>query len=139
MLYSFHDGLDLYLQPPENAGLILYPINRWQDATESFKADLEDWGRSVEDAYEFENHGVVIGEPAFSGNRIFHFKGAVYYSDHDGGDDVPLALSFSAFLDRIVADPAKFLYDLGCYARYSDGRTDTQWVPEIYVSNERPV
>jgi hypothetical protein len=79
----------------------------------------------------------VFGAPAFSGNLFFLYDGAVYYSNHDGGDDTPLASSFSGFLDRIVDDPAKCLYDLGCYARYSDERTDTQWIPERYLSRQR--
>lgn len=136
-LYSKHDGFQLYVQSPEHVGLVLLPINEWEAATQRFRADLEEWGRSLDDAFDFEQHGLVFGEPAFSGNHFFLYEGVVYYSDHDGGDNTPLAASFSGFLDRIVDDPAKFLFDLGCYARYSDDRTDTQWIPERYLSRER--
>ena len=132
-LYAKHNGGALYVQPPDNAGLLLYPINEWESATRRFKKELDEWGRDSDELYDFEREGVIFGEPPASGNHLFLFEGAVYYSNHDGGDDEPLAPSFDAFLDRVVDDPAKFLYDLGCYARYSDGRTKEQWIPEKYV------
>lgn len=136
-LYSKHDGLKLYLQSSDHVGLLLLPINEWEPTTRRFKEELEDWGRSLDEAFDFERHGIAFGEPAFSGNLLFLYDGAVYYSDHDGGDETPLASSFGGFLDRIVDDPAKLLYDLGCYARYSDEKTDKQWIPERYLSRER--
>lgn len=136
-LYAKHDGFELYVQSPEHIGLLWLPISEWEPATQRFREELEEWGRSIDDAFDFEREGIVFGEPVFSGNHFFFYKGAVYYSDHDGGDDTPLASSFNEFLDRIVNDPAQFLYDLGCYARYSDERTDTQWIPERYLARER--
>lgn len=137
-LYRAHDGFQLYVQSPEYMGLFLYPIDGWEPATEQFKEELADWGRSLEEAYDFERYGVAFGEPVFSGNLFFLHEGRVYYSDHDGGDDTPLASSFNGFLERIMDDPAKFLFDLGCYARYSDERTDRQWIPEAYRSKQKP-
>jgi hypothetical protein len=136
-LYARHDGFQLYVQSPEHLGLLLYSIDEWDPATERFKSELEDWGRSLNDAFDFERDGLIFGEPAFAGNYFFLYEGAIYYSDHDGGDGAPIAPSFDSFLDRIVDDPAKFLYELGCYARYSDERTDRQWIPERYLSRER--
>ena len=46
----------------------------------------------------------------------------------------PIAGSFEEFLDSIVANPADFLYRRGCYTRYSDGKTDIQWIPKQYVA-----
>jgi hypothetical protein len=46
----------------------------------------------------------------------------------------PIAESFEEFLDSILADPADFLNHLGCYTRYSDGKTDIQWIPKEYVA-----
>lgn len=136
-LYSKHDGCSLYEQSAWHAGLVLCPIDQWEAATQKFKDELENLDRSLDEAYEFEQHGLVFGAPLFSGNYFFLYNGAVYYSDHDGGDDTPLAASFNGFLDRIVDDPARFLFDLGCYARYSDERTDRQWIPERYLSRDR--
>jgi hypothetical protein len=136
-LYSKHDGFGLYEQSAWHAGLVLYPIDHWEAATQRFKDELGNLERSLDDAFQFEQHGLVFGAPAFSGNYFFLYNGAIYYSDHDGGDDTPLAASFNEFLDRIVNDPARFLFDIGCYARYSDERTDLQWIPERYVSRDR--
>jgi hypothetical protein len=135
-LYSKHDGLELYGQSG-GGELIFFPINQWEKATRGFRRELQESGRDADGAYEFELNGVVFGEPASSGNYLMLYQGAVYYADHDGGDDTPLAPCFEALLDRIVEDPAKFLNDLGCHARYSDGSSDTQWVPERYISGAR--
>jgi hypothetical protein len=75
----------------------------------------------------------VFGEVSASGNFFVLHEGGVYYSNHDGGDDKPLANSFFAFLARICANPAKFLSDVGGYTRYQDGKTDAQWIPQEYV------
>jgi hypothetical protein len=136
-LYSKHNGFQLYVQPPAHVGLVLFPIQEWEPATRQFKKDLSECGRCHDEAFAFEQSGLAFGEPAFSGNLFFLFEGAVYYSDHDGGGDTPLAWSFNGFLNRIVDDPAMFLYDVGCYARYSDERTDIQWIPERYLSRTR--
>ena len=133
-LYAKHNGGTLYVQRADNAALVLFPINQWAKATRRFKKDLEEWGRDPKELYAFERKGVVFGEPWASGNHFFLYGGAVYYSDHDGGDDTPLAKSFDAFLDRIVNDPARFLYDIGCYARYYKGRSKEQWIPNKFLS-----
>ena len=39
-----------------------------------------------------------------------------------------------ADMDSIVANPADFLYRRGRYTRYSDGKTDIQWIPKQYVA-----
>ncbi len=136
-LYSQHDGCELYVQSPEHVGLVLFPIREWEPATERFRAELEEWGRDPDGLFDFERDGLVFGEPPGSGNYFLFYEGAVYYFDHDGGDDTPLADSFHEFLDRIVSDPPQFLEEIGCFARYSDGKTKKQWIPERYVSRDR--
>jgi hypothetical protein len=131
-LYCVHDGMDLYIQG-STVGLALYPISTWGAATESFRQDVGASGRVAEELYDFERKGVVVGEAPHSGNVLILYQGRVHYSDHDGGDDVPLAETFGAFLQRIAADAPQFLLDLGCYARYSDGRSETQWIPVRYL------
>jgi hypothetical protein len=131
-LYDVHDGMDLYIQGG-TVGLALYPLSIWAAATKSFREDAAESGRLVEELYDFEREGIVIGEPPHSGNVLMLYQGRVHYSDHDGGDDTPLAETFGTFLQRIVADPPQFLLDLGCYARYSDGRSDIQWIPVRYL------
>lgn len=133
-LYGVHDGLELYTQGGEGGGLLLLPISEWMPATTGFRDDFASSGRTDEDLYDFEKHGIVIGEPPYSGNVLILYQGRVHYADHDGGDDTPLADSLGELLDRVRREPAVFLYDLGCYARYSDGHSDIQWIPERYLS-----
>ena len=89
-----------------------------------------DW-MEEDEIWEFQKNGVAFGEIVASGNYFVWWNGTVYYSDHDGGDDTPYGRSLSDFLDRIVENPAKFLYDAGCYTRYGD----EQWIPEEYVKD----
>lgn len=35
----------------------------------------------------------------------------------------------------IVEDPAEFLWARGCYTRYSDGKSDRQWIPKESLPN----
>lgn len=45
--------------------------------------------------------------------------------------------SLELLLHRICTDPARFLYRSGCYTRYADGETSTQWIPIRYVPDAR--
>jgi hypothetical protein len=131
-LYAVHDGMDLYVQG-STVGLALYPISTWRAATDSFRQDIELSGRVEDELYPFEREGIVVGAPPHSGNVFMLYQGRMHYSDHDGGDDTPVAENFGAFLGRLALDPPKLLYDLGCYARYSDGQSDRQWIPLRYL------
>ena len=62
---------------------------------------------------------------------------AIYYCDHDDFNTEPIAESFEGFLSMIVDDPPGFMLQRGCYTRYSDGKTDTQWIPKEYVPDCR--
>ena len=88
---------------------------------------------------DWQRQGIVFGEIPRSGNYFLlppsgEHGGQVFYDDHDGFHEEPIAGSFEGFLDSIIADPADFLYRLGCFARYSDGKTDIQWIPKEFVS-----
>ncbi|MDZ4783416.1 MAG: SMI1/KNR4 family protein, partial [Planctomycetia bacterium] len=93
----------------------------------------------AEDMPSWFREGVVFGEIYESGNYFVlheeHGKERVYYYDHDDFQEEPLAESFEAFLALIVDDPPGFLFRCGCYTRYSDGKTEGQWIPKEYVSN----
>jgi hypothetical protein len=130
--FAHWQTVDLYVQG-KTVGLTLYPISSWLAATESFREDIESSGRIEDDLYPFARQGIVIGEPPRSGNVLMLYQGRMHYSDHDGGDDTPIAENFGVFLGRLALDPPKFLYDLGCYARYSDGQSDRQWIPLRYL------
>ena len=127
--YKLHNGIQLYCQD-DNPAIEFFEISQWLDKNEEWK----EWFEDLEDdeIWDFQKEGIAFGEISFSGNYFVFNNGKIYYSDHDGGDDEPLANSFYEFLTLIVTDPAKFLYDLGCYTRYDDGKTDIQWIPKSY-------
>ena len=82
--------------------------------------------------------GTAFGVVCHSANYFtFHtagpHAGTVFYVDHDDWQDKPIAKTFTDFLALILRDPADFLFNVGCYTRYSDGKTDTQWIPKEYV------
>ena len=132
-LYALHNGMSLYCQN-DSPAMEFYRISEWEAKNKLWKEAWEG-ALSDDDLYEFQYLGVAFGEPSGSGNYFVFHKGAVYYWDHDGGDDTPLAGSFFEFLSRIAREPAKFLQELGCYARYSDAKTNSQWIPKEYWPN----
>lgn len=134
--WSLHNGAALFIgpiMPPVGiaAAFRLYACSEIASKTDKMRQRAVG-GR--EGLYTFQKKGVAFGEVCFSGNCFVIHDGGVFHSNHDGGDDRPFAASLSLFLDRVAADPAKFLYDAGCYTRYSDGVTKTQWIPETYLS-----
>ena len=82
--------------------------------------------------------GIAFGEIPHSANFFVVAEseraGKIYYADHDDFRESPIAGDLDELLDRIRNDPADFLYQCGCYTRYSDGKTDTKWIPKEYAS-----
>ena len=59
--------------------------------------------------------------------------GKIFYADHDGWYESAFADDFDGFLAHVVREPVKLLAEeVGCYTRYCDGKTDTQWIPEEF-------
>ncbi len=139
-LYSQHNGLSIYEDTVgDAAGIALYPVADWPDQTEEMKSQFEAMGVEPEDQPAGVIDSLAFGEIPHSEND-FTVKlsgphaGKIFYADHDDFSDDPFADSFADFLARIVDDPPKFLYDVGCYTRYSDGKTSTQWIPKEYAN-----
>jgi hypothetical protein len=63
--------------------------------------------------------------------------GQVFFCDHDDFKTEPVAASFEDFLEIIVSDPPGFLYQCGCFTRYSDGNSEIQWIPKEYIPDCR--
>ncbi|WP_339748721.1 SMI1/KNR4 family protein [uncultured Rubinisphaera sp.] len=138
VLYSQHNGLIIYEDTAgDAAGIMLYPVANWPDKTEEMKSQFEAMGVEQDDQPAGVIDSLAFGEIPHSAN-YFTVKlsgphaGKIFYADHDDFSDDPFADSFADFLARVVNDPTKFLYDVGCYTRYSDGKTSTQWIPKEY-------
>ncbi len=151
-LYGYHNGMVLYCdsQPTKApflgerqkesvfyaAGVQFYPVEEWPARSE----DMRDQMGWLEDSMpSWLKEGVAFGEIPHSANFFVVGVGEdadkIFYADHDDFRESPIAENLGELLDRIRTDPAAFLYERGCYTRYSDGNTDTQWLPKEYVSN----
>jgi hypothetical protein len=140
--YQCHDGFVLYRDTKsEAAGIELLPVAQWEKATE----EMRDWFNHLADNPEDDpDHivtGISIATVPHSGNYFVMpvegpNAGKIFYADHDGWYESAFADDFSSFLARVTREPVKLLAnDVGCYTRYSDGKTNTQWIPEEYFSD----
>jgi hypothetical protein len=146
--YAKHDGVLMYEDSLssrwsggefEAAGLAFFPVGEWQEKSNEMRESLVAMGWSQEDMPNWLQEGTAFGEIPHSANYLVlqprgENAGKVFYADHDDFEPDAIAGSFEEFLDSILVDPADFLNRLGCYTRYSDGKTDTQWIPKEYVA-----
>ena len=135
--YASHDGLILYKDTIGDAeGVQLLAVENMDEGTN----ELREWLDTVEEADDHNKlkTAIAIGQVPHSGNYFAMpvegpNVGKVFYVDHDDWREEPFSESFDEFVSRIADSPAKLLSeDLGCYARYSDGETEIQWIPEEY-------
>lgn len=136
--YREFDGFTLYQDAlSDTAGIEALPVAKWKEATEDMREFLADL--SEEDDPDHIRKGVAFATVPQSGNYFVvpvegPSAGKVFYADHDGWYESHFASGFDEFISRVMNEPAVLLSDeLGCYTRYSDGKTSIQWVPEKYV------
>jgi hypothetical protein len=128
--YKQFNGVKLFCNK-DIAGVELFKVTELVGENEAWKEWFSE--RDENELYDFEKYGIAFGTVPRSGNYFVLYEGRVYYSDHDDVNESPLAESFSDFLLQIVKNPAEFLYTMGCYTRYSDGKSDSQWIPKEFV------
>jgi hypothetical protein len=135
--YRTHDGFVLYKDSLSRAaGIEALPISQWQDAGE----EMRQWFEHLDDESDPDHirTGVAFATAPQSGNYFVMpvegpNAGKVFYADHDGWYESHFATDFNEFITRVMSNPAHLLSEeLGCYARYSDGKTPIQWIPESY-------
>ena len=136
-IYAANDGFVLYKDAlSDAAGIEALPIARWSEAGD----DMRQWFEDLDDESDPDHirTGVAFATAPQSGNYFVMpvegpNAGKVFYADHDGWYESHFAKDFSEFITRITSNPAHLLSEeLGCYARYSDGTTSIQWIPESY-------
>lgn len=141
-VYKQHDGLILYKDPKSHeTGIALLPIKDWKEAAEDMRGLLEYLQEEPENDPDQIYTGVAFATVISSGNYFVipiegPSAGKVFYADHDGWYESAFASDFDGFLARLVEDPVRLLNkELGCHTRYSDGDTDTQWIPMEYLED----
>jgi hypothetical protein len=146
--YARHDGLLMYedLLPSRwsggefnAAGISFFAVGDWDEKSREMRESLAEMGWPEEDFTDWLMHGIAFGEMCHSANYLViqptgEDAGKVFYAVHESFEEDPIAESFETLLDTIVANPADFLNRLGCHTRYSDGKTDIQWIPKEYVA-----
>jgi len=130
--YAKMNGIKMYCQNGQPK-IEFFPIKSWKDENEAWQYNYE--GMESDELYDFQKHGIAFGEISQSGNYFVFFEGRIYYADHDEWEEIILGNDFFEFLNHIIKDPSKFMYDRGCYSRFEDGKTKIQWIPKVY-SNE---
>jgi hypothetical protein len=140
---ELHDGVVLYRDTKsEAAGVRIFPTTEWQAQSREMRESMTAMGFGEVDMPDWFRTGVVFASIPRSGN-YFAFQpsgdpaGQVFYCNHDDFGTKPIAASFEEFLHMIESDPPGFLYRRGCYTRYSDGTTRSQWIPKQYIPDCR--
>jgi hypothetical protein len=137
VIYAAHDGFVLYKDSlSDAAGIEALPIAQWNEAGEN----MRQWFEQLDDESDPDHirTGVAFATAPQSGNYFVMpvegpNAGKVFYADHDGWYESHFAKDFGEFIIRVTSNPAHLLSEeLGCYARYSDGKTSIQWIPESF-------
>lgn len=136
-IYAAHDGFVLYKDSlSDAAGIEALPIARWSEAGD----DMRQWFEHLDDETDPDHirTGVAFATAPQSGNYFIvpvegPNAGKVFYADHDGWYESHFAKDLGDFITRVTSNPVQLLTEeLGGYARYSDGKTSIQWIPETY-------
>ncbi|MBF0375954.1 MAG: SMI1/KNR4 family protein [Desulfamplus sp.] len=141
--YKNYNGALLFCDSlSDTAGFELAPVADWERLGEEMRAwyDLLDDEEREIDEFDWLNDGITFGQVPHSGNYFVlalsgSNKGKIIYSDHDGLEPTVYADSLFEFLEKIISNPVNEIEHLGCYARYSDGKTNIQWIPIQYLVN----
>jgi hypothetical protein len=137
-VYAQHDGCLLYCDTlSETVGVELFSIAEMRAQT----AEMYQWLKTLDEGADTNRlkTSIAIGQAPQSGNFFAvpvqgASVGMVFYVDHDDWREEPFAKTFEQFLSQVSTSPVKLLSEtLGCYARYSDGSSDTQWIPLEYI------
>lgn len=119
-----------YIAPPDEWGELHDGAQSWFDDLSEDEARelLPDW------IHEY----VVVGEIPQSGNYFLmplvgESRGKVYLFDHDGYVFIERGGNFEEFVDSLARVDAEHLDEIGGHTRYSDGKTEYQWMPNQYL------
>ena len=115
----------------------LCSIPEWPHSTREMKKWYLNDGEEFFGNIDFLTNGIAIGKINRTPDYISIVSdgpnaGKIFHVAHDDFKYEPYAESFDQFITRMIDDPATFLNDIGAFAHYSDGQTDTKWCPKNY-------
>jgi SMI1/KNR4 family protein SUKH-1 len=141
--YARHNGALLYTEfglDGSNGGIEIFSPKEWPDRTAQM---VESWEGYEDARMPYGKHDFVAFAHSRGASSYIHWvirgptAGTIYWwawtmppLDHEP----PLAKDFGAFIELISREPVRFLNELtGCYARFTDDQTVTEWIPARYV------
>jgi hypothetical protein len=143
--YVKHNGFVLYHDTLSSAaGIEALPVAAWSKETERLRTQIRERHGDDENPKGLLSCIVFATAPR-SGNyfviqTVGPDAGKIFYTDHETCSARTFATDFDDFVRRITADPIPLLAkELGCFARYADGSTLTQWIPEAVIESEQTV
>ena len=149
--FQSHDGGLLYTakgsmaaQGGPEEGIEIFPLHEWDARTQE---TVEFWNESeyLDNEMPYGRDDLIAIAHSRGASTYIHWvvrgpnAGKVYWwptTMPPGANDPPLAKSFAEFIDIICTMPVHFLNEmLFCYTRFSDGKTDEQWIPKRYIAD----
>lgn len=138
--YSLHDGGILFAEDRgEECGFEFYSVS----AFASELAGLKEFFDPEDEWPEYWWDVVAFAGPYMSADRFgLRVKGPdagrVYFLQHDDFREDPIADSYDSFLALIAEDPAKLMFECGCYTRYARGGIPIVFVPDCNSAGVSP-
>ena len=136
-----YGSLELFCDTKSDASAyyIAHP-SQWPE----LQVELFSWFESLtdSDAEEFipdwVGEAIVVGEKTTSGNYYLlrtdeKDQSKVYEFERDGFEFIEVADSFTALIQKLITVNDELLTDIGSHTRFSDGLTDTQWIPVEFL------
>ena len=139
-LLSTYGSVRLYCDTlsDDSAFYIAHP-SEWQSLESDFRLwinDLDDQDKE-ELLPEWLDGAIVFGEIPSSGNYFIYLikgehQGKVFEFEHDGFEFLEAGKNIIDFLEYICSPTEKLIQNIQSHTRYSDGKTDTQWLAQSY-------
>lgn len=143
-LLSHYSSVRLYCDTlsDDSAFYIAHP-DEWSSLEEGFKIWIEDLSEEERDELlpQWFEEAIVIGEIPFSGNYYLYpvkgeFQGKIFEFEHDGFEFIEVGKGIFSFLDYICTVTDNLIQNIQSHTRYSDGKTDIQWLAQSYSYDE---
>ena len=122
----------------ESAFYLAHP-NEWNDLSQDFNIWLDNLDESERKDLlpEWLEDALVIGEVPSSGNYYLfplsgNERGKVFEFEHDGFEFIEEGKDLYSFIDKISTVNEALINNILSHTRYSDGKTDIQWLAQKY-------
>ncbi len=139
-LLSMYGSVRLFCDSlSDNSAYYLAHPDEWSDLYQNFNMWLENLDENERKDFlpGWIENALVIGEIPSSGNYyLFPLsgdeRGKVFEFEHDGFEFIEEGKDLYRFIDKISTVNESLINNILSHTRYSDGKTDTQWLAQRY-------